>query len=277
MLHNKKSIGIIGFGNMGSAIAKRIYSKYSVVVFDKDINKTKNLSGVEVATGIIDLARRAEVVILAVKPQDFETVFNEIKDFINGKLVISIAAGITTGYIEKYLGRVRVVRAMPNLPAKVGKGITCLYKGEYGTKEDVGFTEGLFRYLGKTLVLDSEDMINAATAVSGSGPGFLFSLLEVKGAKESREYGLNIFMPQLKQAAQEVGFDKTQAYILAFGTTAGTLALMADTKLSAEALRIQVTSPRGTTEAGLKVLQNKIENLTEAVKAAKRRAEELSK
>jgi pyrroline-5-carboxylate reductase len=274
---SKKTIGIIGFGNMGSAIAQRLKSKNTVYVFDKEKNKTGNLSGLIVAKSPRDLVNNADTVILAVKPQDFETVLNEIKDCVKDKLIISIAAGITTGYIEKYLGSVRVIRTMPNLPAKLGEGMTCLYTGKYARKEDASFAEELFRYMGKTLILDSEDMINAATAVSGSGPGFLCELVEGKSLGEIEIFVANTFIPALEASARNQGFTARQAKILAMTTGHGTVIYLEEEHLSPEEVKKQVTSKKGTTEAGLMKLKHNIANLTAAVKAALQRARELSK
>ena len=133
-----KNIGIIGFGNMGSSLAERIKSEYRVYVFDKDNNKTKNLSRIETTRDISGLVKCSDVVILAVKPQDFAGVLAEIKDWIGTKLVISIAAGITTNHIEKALGRgARVIRVMPNMPAKIAQGISCLSRSGLASKKDL--------------------------------------------------------------------------------------------------------------------------------------------
>jgi pyrroline-5-carboxylate reductase len=132
-----KKVGIIGFGNMGSAIAERIKSEYKVFVFDKDKERTTNLSGISVAENITDLLHKVDTVILAVKPQDIEALLKEIKDKVNNQLVISIAAGITTKYIEKILGMVRVIRVMPNIGVIVGKSIYYICKGEFAKEKDL--------------------------------------------------------------------------------------------------------------------------------------------
>ena len=99
------TIGIIGFGNMGSAIGEQLKLKYQLLTFDKDRNKTKNLEDIKIQDNAIDLVNRSKVIILAVKPQDFDTVLGEIKNYCNDKLIISIAAGITTANIENKLVR----------------------------------------------------------------------------------------------------------------------------------------------------------------------------
>lgn len=274
-----KKIGLIGFGNMGAAIAEGIKTKYSLVVFDKITDKTKNLSGIEVAGDSLDLVNKTEAVILAVKPQDFDDALNEIKSCRNlaDKLFISIAAGIDTSYIEKTLGNVRVVRVMPNMAIKIGQGISCLSKGKLATKEDFDATEKIFRYMGKTLRIEEEKM-SLATAVSGSGPGFYFDIVEsILAGNKSPEEFTGEFIIALTKAAEEHGFKHEEAVFLATGTGTACQLLLVETKLEPSELKRQITSKGGTTAAGLAKLQGSIEYLGEAVEAAKRRAEELSK
>jgi pyrroline-5-carboxylate reductase len=260
---------------MGSAIAERLKAKYQILVFEKDESKTRNLSGINVAKGVEDLLNRVANLILAVKPQDFDPVLAQIKDSIKSKLLISIAAGIPTGYIEKKLGKLRLIRAMPNLPAKIGKGMTCLCKGQYSFEGDLGFVQGLFDHLGKTMLVE-ENLMDAVTAVSGSGPGYFFDLIKNKKKEEWLGYGRNIFMQELSAAAVELGFNRQQAELLARTTVEGSMSLLIETGLSPEVLCSQICSKGGTTEAGLAVLQV-TNSLEEAVRAALKRAKELAK
>lgn len=271
----KKIIGIIGFGNMGSAIGQRIRTCYQVIVFDKDRSKTENISGIQAALDNIDLVKTADAVILAVKPQDFKTLLAEIKEHIKDKLVISIAAGITTAYIERQLGKARVVRVMPNLPARVGKGMICLCKGKTTHEKDLNFTQQLFGNLGKTLVLD-ENLMDQATAISGSGPGYNYYLNENKSIEEIKKYTEEVFIPSLTASAKKLGFTPQQAKILAETTGGGSIAFLEETKISPTDAKKQVASKGGTTQAGIEVLKKR-GSLLEAVKAALRRARELSK
>ncbi len=153
-MKEKKSIGIIGFGNMGAALTGRLRERYSLFVFDKDRKKTKTVKAVNRAKNLKDLLANSEIVILAVKPQDFPALFREIKAYLKDKLVISIAAGISTRFIEKSLAKARVVRVMPNMPAKIGKGISCLAKGRFAKKADLVLAEKIFKGLGLTLILE---------------------------------------------------------------------------------------------------------------------------
>jgi len=268
MRNPPKNIGIIGFGNMGSSIAERLKTNYQIVVFDKDKDKTKNLEGIEAADNTIDLLKQIETVILAVKPQDFDSVLNEIKDYTKGKLIISIAAGITTDYVEKILGIARVIRGMPNLPARIGEGITCISKGKFTTEEDFDFAENLFAYLGKTL-RTQEAMMNAATAISGSGPAYVCNYLESKKEKEK-------FLNDFQSAAETIGFNTEQAALLVNTTFSGTIEFLRKTKLAPSELKKQVASKGGATEVALEILEAG-GTLEEAIKAAKERAGELSK
>ncbi len=274
------AIGVIGYGNMGQAIARHLESAYKIYVFDKDKAKLTGLSDEDTALDIADLLNKVDVVILAVKPQDFEAVLNEMKRDIKSKLIISIAAGITIRYIESIIDVAKVVRAMPNIAVKTGNGVTCLSKGEFVSEDDFDFAENLFDYLGETIRIE-EKMMNAATAVSGSGPGFCFDMCESMGIDadnidEFKRYVRENFVPLLKSAAQSVGFSLSEAEFLSVNTGNGCSSLLMETKLSVSELKRQVTSKGGTTEAGLEVL-HKGGSLEDAVKAAKKRAEELSR
>ena len=133
---------------MGQAIAEQIKSMYPIWVFDKDSNKTKNLSDINIARNVVDLLNEVDTVILAVKPQDFDTLLDEMKGNVKDKLIVSIAAGITTVYIEKRLGQTKVIRVMPNLPARIGKGMICLCRGKFSTDDDdLNFSKQLFENL----------------------------------------------------------------------------------------------------------------------------------
>jgi pyrroline-5-carboxylate reductase len=271
----RKKIGIVGLGNMGLAIAERIKSNYNVFVFDKDKEKTKNISGIGVAGDALGLVNKSEVIILAVKPQDFDSVLNEIQDVVKDKLIISIAAGITTGYIEKFLPDARVIRIMPNIGAKIGKAESSLCKGKNAKDQDLDFARELFNMLGKTWVI-KEEMINAATAISGSGPAYIYYDMQAKkiDADSVTEEIKQEYIQRLKKAAEKVGFDSETALDLAASTTASSLAL---SKITAPADLIKkISSQGGTTEAALKILAEG-GSWEEAAKAAVKRAKELSK
>lgn len=275
---HKLKIGIIGFGNMGSAIAERIKSKYSVEVFDKDAKKLKNLSDIKSSPGIEELVNRADVIILAVKPQDIDNVLGLMRTASKKKLIISIAAGIKTKYIEQFLISAKVIRCMPNLGVKIGESETTLCKGHHATSQDLTIAKRIFSYLGKTWNID-ESFMNAATAICGSGPAYIFYDIENNNydvanipSEKKEEYKI-----RLKHAAVKIGFKPSLASRFATSVTATSFALMtSEAGLSPQQLRLQVTSKRGTTEAALNVLSSG-GSWTAAAIAAKKRAEELSK
>lgn len=273
----KEIIGIIGYGNMGSAIGQQLKSKFKILVFDKDKSKTDNLLDIKIAHDAKDFVKRSDILLLAVKPQDLNRLLKEIKNYVEGKLIISIAAGISTRYIQRCLGQIRVIRAMPNLPAKIGKGMICLCRGDFADDNDLDFAKKLFDNLGDTMVI-KENLMNAATAISGSGPGFFYHLIQDKQQDQWDEYGRNVFIPKLSEVAQSnaVGFSQQQAQVLTEATVQGSIALLKATGLSPKTLSIQVTSKGGTTEAGLKVL-NSIDSLEVSIIAALERAEEFSR
>lgn len=269
-----KSIGIIGYGNMGKAIAERIKDKYAVCVFDQDSNKISALENITAARNPVDLVKQSEVIILAVKPQDFNLLLNEIRDFAQYKLIVSIAAGITTEYIRSQLGEeVRIIRVMPNLPAQIGQGVSALFKDKFATDQDLDLAWQLLSYIGLALPVDNELMLNAATAVSGSSPAFFCQYIKDKiNADEKR----NEFIEMLTAAAISVNFDGQFARTISVATVNGTIAILKEKKLSCEELIKLVASKGGTTQAGLDVL-NSGGSLEDAVVAARDRAEELSK
>ena len=158
----------------------------------------------------------------------------------------------------------------------IGEGISCLSKGKLATEEDFDFVEELFDYMGKTLRIEEEKM-SAATAVSGSGPGFYFDIIEsVLAENKNPEEFKKEFIVSLTKAAEESGFDHREAVFLASGTGNACQLLLIKTKLMPAELKKQIMSKGGTTLAGLDAL-HATKSLIEAVKAAKKRAEELSK
>ncbi len=276
-MKEKTKIGIVGFGNMGKALSRQLTQTYQIFVFDKDKEKLKSAREIIVAESIAAVLDKVEAVVLAIKPQDFDTLLDEIKDQIKTKLIISIVAGITTSYIEDRLGNSRVIRVIPNLPAKIGQGMSCLSKGNFAVSEDLEFCQKLFGKLGQTLVV-KEEMIDAATAISGSGPGYFYDFLESQGKDclDLSEEKIKDFSLAFKQAAEAIGFSRSQADTLVEATVEGSLALLRDQSMSPSELKRQVASKGGTTEAGLKVLSQG-GSLAEAVGAALIRAKELAK
>jgi len=273
----KERVGIIGFGNMGSAIAERLRLKYEVVVFEKDQGKISVLAGgIKAAGSIRDLLEGTTTVILAVKPQDFPALLKGFSHYLKEKLIISIAAGITTGYIEKIAGNIKVIRVMPNIGVRIGESVTCLCKGSFATDDDLDLAKELFYYLGVTEEI-KEEMMDAATAIAGSGPAYIFDFIETNAINPQDIPGhtRHDLMRRLERAAQSLGFSSEEAAFLAVNTTNASFKLMATINITPAELKKQVSSKGGTTEAALKVLKNG-GSWGEAAQAALKRAGELA-
>ena len=261
----KIKIGIIGGGNMGGAIIAGISKQYSVLVCEQDKKRCQQLKRkYKITTGDLKtVIEKSQAVILAVKPQNFDKLLKQIRPFVaKEKLIISIAAGITCQYIEKRLkSKVHVVRAMPNLPAQVGESITGICSGKAAVKGDLLLVRRIFSCIGKAVIVE-EKWMDAITAVSGSGPAYVF-----------------LFIECLNKAAISLGLEKNLAHDLVAQTIKGSMNLFEHQKIDAGILRAKVTSKGGTTQAALDVFQkNKLEKVFKsALGAAKKRAKELSK
>ncbi len=272
MLDTKKRIGIIGFGNMGKAIAFGARSLFEVSVFDKDKGKLADCQSLKAQTQVADLINNSDCIILAVKPQDIDSLLKEIKTSFKEQLLISIAAGITVKSITRQLGiEARIIRIMPNMPAQIGQGISFLYKSESATEKDMDLAWQLFSCVGLVLAVDHEKKIHAATAVSGSGPAFCCDYIKERANACLKR---DEFILKLSTVAAGIGFDQQEAKVISEKTIDGTIAMLEKMNLTCEELIKKVASKGGTTEAGLEVLQN-CGTLEEAVKAALARAEEL--
>jgi pyrroline-5-carboxylate reductase len=217
--------------------------------------------GIAVAFDNVAAARAAEVVVLAVKPQALDGVLKQIAGAIDrSKLIVSVAAGVPIAAIERRLGAgTRIVRAMPNTPALVGLGATALARGENATDADLALATALFDSVGLTTVLE-ESQLDAVTGLSGSGPAYIFLIIEA-----------------LSDAGVKVGLSRHVALKLAAQTVLGSAKLLIETGQHPGQLKDQVTSPGGTAIAGLHTLEagGLRTTLMDAVEAATRRAKEL--
>lgn len=261
----KTTVALIGGGNMGGAILAGIAKNCRVCICEKDSRKRAQLTRrfKAKALSLEDCIRTSKVIVLAIKPQDMEDVLAAIRPVIGKKhLVVSIAAGITSAYIEERLGQgIRVVRTMPNMPAMVGKGITAVAGGRYSSSADVKTACRLLSSVGETVIVN-ESAIDAVTAVSGSGPAYVF-----------------LFAEYLMASARSLGLDEKLAERLVKSTLSGSAYLLEQSKEDAAALRARVTSKGGTTQAAMDVFaQMKTDEIFQkALAAAKNRARELSK
>lgn len=223
-----KILGFIGTGNMGSAIIGGVADKTDVINA-YDIKKNENLK-VHYKESIKSLVNDSDVVVFCVKPNMFETVLNEVKtaDY-KDKLFISIAAGITKDFIKQRLGNVKLVRVMPNLPLCVGEGMSVVSPDENLSDDDFASVKLIFESSGKMRVM-SEDYINKAIAVNGSGPAYVFMFIEA-----------------MADALVKNGVDRKNSYTLAAQTVLGSAKMLLETNLHPGVLKDMVCSPAGTT------------------------------
>ncbi|MGI6460788.1 MAG: pyrroline-5-carboxylate reductase [Candidatus Hydrogenedentales bacterium] len=241
-----RRLGFLGFGNMGRAIAGGLLAQGTMrpeqlVAFDVD--ETRRAAAGALGMQRVDsagaLAQASDVLLVAVKPQHAAEALEPLSAVLDADaLVISICAGLSTGFFEERLsGRVRVVRAMPNTPALVGAGATALAAGQHCRAEDVRFAKSVFESVGRVEVVP-ESAMDAVTALSGSGPAYFFYLVEC-----------------LARAAREEGLTEGQAAELAKQTALGAGRLLMESGEDAGVLRERVTSKGGTTEAALRAFQ----------------------
>lgn len=275
-MFKNKTIGFIGAGNISEAIIKGMLSAKlappsRVIASDKDSSKLASLAEkyeIRVMSANSSVVKDSDVVVMAIKPSDMEEALLETaKDFDKRKLLISVAAGKRTKYMEDALIRgglkipPPVIRAMPNTPALVKAGATGIFAGEGATKDDLDIARRIFSSIGEVAVVEDESLMDAITGVSGSGPAYVF-----------------LFMASMIEAAEKNGISRDDAKKLVIQTTLGAakLAKESDTELF-ELIRM-VSSPGGTTVAGLKVFEESgIRKIVEkAVDAAIKRAKELS-
>jgi pyrroline-5-carboxylate reductase len=267
----KTRLGIIGCGNIGEAVLKGVLSSgasrdWSLLVADIDPVKRKKISRqykVVLADDNVSLVEESDVILLAVKPYEMGRLLNEIARAkgLSSKIVISVAAGISLKRIEKALGhRPQVIRAMPNMPAVIGRGITVICAGSRAKASSIRKARALVSCIGDVVVADEVHM-DLVTALSGSGPAYFFYLVEC-----------------LIETAVELGIPKDQAAALVIKTALGSAEVLTRMKVSPEELRRRVTSKGGTTEAAFRVFETKglKEIIKEALGAARDRARELS-
>lgn len=265
-----KKIAVIGGGKMGSIIASglirhQIVSSKNIVVTDIDPAKLKSLRSslkVRATSDNAKAAKEAHIIVLAVKPQNMAATLEQIKPAVDqSKVVISIAAGITTKFIETSLGKnIRVVRVMPNTPALVGEGAAAVAAGRFAKPNDIEMARVIFDALGVTIEV-KERLMDAVTGLSGSGPAYFFLMIEA-----------------LIEAGVKTGLTKDMAKKLAVQTMLGAARLCIESGREPSELREMVTSPNGTTFAGLKVLEEKNYRriIVAAVEAATNRSRELA-
>ena len=242
----ERRLGVVGAGNMGQALIAGVL-RSGLLPADRIVASRRNEDGleqlrtrfgVEATTDNVALIRDCDVILLAIKPQGFQALFEDVLGtFRRDHFLVSIAAGVSTAAIEARVGvALPVVRAMPNTPALVGRGITAYCLGKHADATHALLTSQLLGAVGRTLRVDEKDM-DAVTALSGSGPAYVFYLTEA-----------------MATAGAALGLEPGVAAALARQTVVGASALMESAAEGPKELRRRVTSRGGTTEAAIKVL-----------------------
>jgi pyrroline-5-carboxylate reductase len=259
-------IGFIGGGNMAEALIKGMVlsgMKDILVSEPRDERRTflEKTYNVTATADNKEVVRNCTIIILAVKPQNMDDVTAGISDLVStDKVIVSIAAGITLSYLTSRLKTSKIVRVMPNTPALVQEGMSVLSMCECIQDKEMSLVRGIFMSVGKVLVLP-EKYMDAVTALSGSGPGFIA-----------------FFVEGLIEAGVRVGLNRDNASELSIQTIIGTAKLL-ETGMPPDKLREMVTSPGGTTAAGLRVFEEKglIDMVTAVIQAAVNRSKELGR
>lgn len=264
----RKCLGIIGAGTMGQALIRGLLARgvprrqlLAAEVSPAHRRAVSRRFRVEVMDDAARLARRSRVLILAVKPQQFPALLPAIAPYVQRtQLVLSIAAGIRLGWLQQRLPRVPLVRVMPNLPSTAGCGFSALTPGRWARPQHLAVARAVFEAVGEVVELP-ERHFDAVTAVSGSGPAYVFFLIQA-----------------WEQAARSLGLPQAVASRAIRQTIRGSLRIWDAGAQPADALIRQVASKGGTTEAALKRLAARrvALHLMEAVRAAARRSKELS-
>jgi pyrroline-5-carboxylate reductase len=263
------TIAMIGSGQMGEALiggwlAAKTAPPEALVATDASAERRdvmKRRFGVRTGSDNRDAAARAEVVVLAVKPQILDGVMKELSPALAGKLVLSIAAGVTIARLAKLAPKARVVRVMPNTPVLVRDGVSALSFGSGVTEKDQQLARRLFEAVGRAVVVE-EKLMDAVTGLSGSGPAYVFMAIEA-----------------LADGGVKMGLPRTVADLLAAQTVLGAARMVLETGEHPAKLKNGVASPGGTTIAGLHRLEQGglRAALMAAVEAAAKRSEELGR
>jgi len=271
-MFGSKKIGFIGSGNMASVLIKGILKaglveEKSVFASDIDPEKLDNLkSEYGINTVFKDnkkVVEDCDIIVLAVKPQIMSRILSEIDEVLDSdKLVISIAAGISTEYIDSLTGNdLKIIRAMPNTPALIMEGATAICPGDNVSEDDLKLAREIFSAVGVVAVVD-ETQMDAVTGLSGSGPAYIFMMIEA-----------------LSDAGVKMGLSRKVSMKLAAQTVMGAAKLQIETGMHPGRLKDMVTSPGGTAIAGIHTLEQGAlrTTLINAVENATLRSKELGK
>ncbi|MBQ0788034.1 MAG: pyrroline-5-carboxylate reductase [Oceanihabitans sp.] len=262
---------VIGAGNMGLTYSEGIANssllgKQKLRIYDTNVNKMETLrqeSKFDVYTSLADALPQSDIVFLAVKPYHCEMLFKEMLPLVNKEQIfVSLMAGVTIKTIQDGLNVEKVIRTMPNLPAKVGKGVTSYTEAEEISKVELLMIRHLLDTTGTSIHVNSEKFIDASTGISGSGPAYVF-----------------YFMQSMLEAALKMGFSDYDSKVLVSNTFEGAIELFNKSNISPESWIDKVSSKGGTTQAAIDSLdENNVKQLIQdAAYAAFDRAVELGK
>ena len=269
-------IGVIGCGNMGRALlsgiaAAGVYQPSEMIFSEKDEALVKEREASLGITGTCDnaaLAKNSDIILLVVKPAQVNGVADEIRDVIEpDQIIVVVAAGRTIASIKEVFttlavaGSLKIVRTMPNTPAMVGESMTALCVNDHMNEEDIVKVKAIFSAIGKVEVV-REDMMDLITGLSGSGPAFIYMLIEA-----------------MADEAVRLGMTRDTAYLFASQTVLGSAKMVRDTGIHPGALKDAVCSPGGTTIAGVSALEAAgfRDAIMRGVRASVKRSEEMTK
>ncbi len=267
MSEHKYALGVVGTGHLASVLIERLIDSGYLTGDRIVVSRSKALEAhpldVAVAEDNADVVRDARLVILSTTPQKFDDAAASIRAAASGDhLFISVMAGVSTDRVARQLGDdpIRVVRAMPNLPFRLGRGVTGLYCGRHASSDDMESVRHLFNAGGVTVEVDDESLMDAVTAVAGTGPAYFYYFVEM-----------------MMEAGVATGLKRKDAQVLAAHACVGAGAMLLENGASPVELREAVMSPGGTTEAAMKKLHEcrVAEHVNDAVLAAYRRSREL--
>jgi pyrroline-5-carboxylate reductase len=265
---SKFQVGLIGVGVMGEALISGLVSsrfpKAQIVFTEKRADRAREISSKYGAreVDLTELAKSSDVILLVVKPQDLEQLLVSIgADLNKSATLVSFAAGKTTDFVSKIVGsNISIIRVMPNTPTLIGLGMAAISLGKSVNTEQAEFVSEFLATCGKVISIQ-ENLQDAVTALSGSGPAYFFAFVE-----------------EIIKSGMSLGLSEDQATTLAIQTMVGSAAMLEQSGKSATTLRENVTSPNGTTAAALKVFSeaNLGEIVTRAMTAARDRSQELA-
>lgn len=265
------NILIIGAGNMGTTYAKSLLSSHFttrekmtlLIRSQASRERLAEIPNENVFTSPNDFVKEADIVIISVKPQDYNVLAESLKPYLHSEqIIISIMAGVSLDTLQHTLKVPKLVRAMPNLPSQIGMGMTVFSCSLALDRKELFIIQNLLNTTGKSMYVEDENLINSATAISGSGPAYVY-----------------YFMDSMIKAGEKLGFSKSQAEMLVQQTFLGSVHLENQHTLSCEDLIKKVASKGGTTESAFKIFEEKnlTQNIQEGAFNAYKRALELGK